>query len=60
MDAKNSLIIVIYIILITINSYCLGFINGNGNKKNPWFNYIVTALLFVGIIVRLFVRLFVR
>lgn len=60
MDAKNSLIIVIYIILIALNSYCLGFVNGNGNKKNPWVNYIVTALLFVGIIVRLFVRLFVR
>lgn len=57
MDARNSLIVVIYIIIIAINTYCLGFVNGNGNKKNPWFNYIVTVLLFVGIIVRLFARL---
>jgi len=53
MDARNSLLIVVQIILISLNSYSLGLKTYYKNSSSSWFNYIVITLLYASIFSRL-------
>ena len=53
MDAKSSLLIIVQIILISLNSYSLGLKTYYKNSSSSWFNYIVIILLYASIFARL-------